>query len=76
MKGNRQGCVAMKTGIFAGLWDVVPCTNKEKYICKHLAEGAVLTPPPPTLFPPECASGWTRLGFSNRCFKVQSQGKT
>uniref|UniRef100_A0AAX7UAC3 Mannose receptor, C type 1b n=1 Tax=Astatotilapia calliptera TaxID=8154 RepID=A0AAX7UAC3_ASTCA len=70
MPGNRQGCVAMKTGIFAGLWDVVPCTNKEKYICKHLAEGAVLTPPPPTLFPPECASGWTRLGFSNRCFKL------
>uniref|UniRef100_A0AAX7UFB5 Mannose receptor, C type 1b n=1 Tax=Astatotilapia calliptera TaxID=8154 RepID=A0AAX7UFB5_ASTCA len=68
MPGNRQGCVAMKTGIFAGLWDVVPCTNKEKYICKHLAEGAVLTPPPPTLFPPECASGWTRLGFSNRIF--------
>uniref|UniRef100_A0A3Q2WPT7 Mannose receptor, C type 1b n=1 Tax=Haplochromis burtoni TaxID=8153 RepID=A0A3Q2WPT7_HAPBU len=70
MPGNRRGCVAMKTGIFAGLWDVVPCTNKEKYICKHLAEGAVLTPPPPTLFPPECASGWTRLGFSNQCFKL------
>ncbi|KAF3858067.1 hypothetical protein F7725_011268 [Dissostichus mawsoni] len=50
MPGHQQGCVAMTTGVFAGLWDVLPCTNKEKYICKHLAEGAVLTPAPPNVF--------------------------
>lgn len=69
-KGSRQGCVAMTTGIFAGLWDLVPCDNKEKYICKHLAEGAVLTPPPPTLSPPQCAEGWMRVGTRNVCSKV------
>uniref|UniRef100_UPI003AAF93A9 macrophage mannose receptor 1-like n=1 Tax=Centroberyx gerrardi TaxID=166262 RepID=UPI003AAF93A9 len=68
MPGNRQGCIAMTTGIFAGLWDVLPCTNKEKYICKHLAEGAVLTPVPPTLAPPRCADNWNLVGVRN-CFK-------
>ncbi|KAF3858065.1 hypothetical protein F7725_011266 [Dissostichus mawsoni] len=57
MPGHQQGCVAMTTGVFAGLWDVLPCTNKEKYICKHLAEGAVLTPAPPTQAPLKCADG-------------------
>ncbi|XP_028988444.1 macrophage mannose receptor 1-like [Betta splendens] len=69
MPGHQQGCVAMKTGIYAGLWDVLPCTNKEKYICKHKAEGAVLTPAPPTNNPPKCADGWTKLPSRNSCFK-------
>ncbi|KAI9544497.1 hypothetical protein NQZ68_001370 [Dissostichus eleginoides] len=70
MPGHQQGCVAMTTGVFAGLWDVLPCTNKEKYICKHLAEGAVLTPAPPTQAPLKCADGWTRVGSRNYCFKL------
>ncbi|XP_010796012.1 macrophage mannose receptor 1-like, partial [Notothenia coriiceps] len=69
MPGHQQGCVAMKTGVFAGLWEVLPCTNKEKYICKHLAEGAVLTPAPPSVTPTKCAEGWTRVGSRNDCFK-------
>uniref|UniRef100_A0A3B4UJN7 Mannose receptor, C type 1b n=1 Tax=Seriola dumerili TaxID=41447 RepID=A0A3B4UJN7_SERDU len=69
MPGHRQGCVAMTTGILAGLWDLLPCTNQEKYICKHLAEGAVLTVPPPTQTPPSCADGWTRVGTRNVCSK-------
>ncbi|XP_053185960.1 macrophage mannose receptor 1-like [Scomber japonicus] len=69
MPGHQQGCVAMTTGVFAGLWDVLPCTNKEKYICKHLAEGAVLTPAPPTLTPPKCPDGWTQVGTRNMCSK-------
>ncbi|XP_070829826.1 macrophage mannose receptor 1-like [Chaetodon trifascialis] len=73
MPGNQQGCVAMTTGIFAGLWDVLPCTNKEKYICKHLAEGASLTPEPPTVSPTNCASGWTRMGTRNYCSKLFSE---
>uniref|UniRef100_A0A3Q3KWV0 Mannose receptor, C type 1b n=1 Tax=Mastacembelus armatus TaxID=205130 RepID=A0A3Q3KWV0_9TELE len=70
MPGHQQGCVAMTTGILAGLWDVLPCTNKEKYICKHQAEGAVATVPPPTQTPPKCADGWNRVGTRNACFKV------
>lgn len=61
----------MTTGILAGLWDLLPCTNTEKYICKHLAEGAVLTVPPPTQSPPKCAEGWTQVGTRHYCSKVQ-----
>lgn len=70
-QGSQEGCVAMTTGILAGLWDVLPCSNTEKYICKHLAEGAVLTAPPPTQAPPACQEGWTRVGTRNYCAKVQ-----
>ncbi|XP_053293421.1 macrophage mannose receptor 1 [Pleuronectes platessa] len=69
MPGYRQGCVAMTTGILAGLWDLLPCTNQEKYICKHLAEGAVVTAPPPTQTALQCAEGWTRVGTRNVCAK-------
>uniref|UniRef100_A0A4W5LTT5 C-type lectin domain-containing protein n=1 Tax=Hucho hucho TaxID=62062 RepID=A0A4W5LTT5_9TELE len=58
MPGSRQGCVAMTTGTLAGLWDVLSCTNQEKYICKHLAEGAGPTPEPITPVPPRCHEGW------------------
>lgn len=68
--GHQQGCVAIKTGIFPGLWDVLPCTNKTKYICKHLAEGAPLTTVAPTTMPPPCALGWTRLPSRTSCFQV------
>uniref|UniRef100_A0A669C0I4 Mannose receptor, C type 1b n=1 Tax=Oreochromis niloticus TaxID=8128 RepID=A0A669C0I4_ORENI len=61
MPGHVQGCVAMATGHSAGLWDVLPCTNKEKYICKHLAEGEALTPAPPTTATPNCTDGWTKM---------------
>uniref|UniRef100_A0A3Q1CBQ5 Mannose receptor, C type 1b n=1 Tax=Amphiprion ocellaris TaxID=80972 RepID=A0A3Q1CBQ5_AMPOC len=69
MPGYRQGCVAMTTGVLAGLWDLLPCDNKEKYICKHLAEGAVFTAPPPTQIPPQCADGWNRVGTRSICSK-------
>uniref|UniRef100_A0A671TZD6 Mannose receptor, C type 1b n=1 Tax=Sparus aurata TaxID=8175 RepID=A0A671TZD6_SPAAU len=54
MPGYSQGCVAMTTGVLAGLWDLLPCTNRSKYICKHLAEGALPTVPVPTQSPPKC----------------------
>ncbi|TMS09857.1 Macrophage mannose receptor 1 [Larimichthys crocea] len=69
MPGNIQGCTAMTTGIFAGLWDVLPCTNSSKYICKHLAKGAVLTAAPPTQSPPQCPDGWIKVGSRNLCSK-------
>ncbi|XP_042353142.1 macrophage mannose receptor 1-like isoform X2 [Plectropomus leopardus] len=69
MPGFQQGCVAMTTGVLAGLWDLLPCTNKEKYICKHLAEGAVLTAAPPTQTPPKCEEGWNRVGTRSMCSK-------
>uniref|UniRef100_A0A3Q1GW30 Mannose receptor, C type 1b n=1 Tax=Acanthochromis polyacanthus TaxID=80966 RepID=A0A3Q1GW30_9TELE len=76
MPGHQQGCVAMATGRFAGLWDVLPCTNKEKYICKHLAVGAVLTTAPPTVQPVTCALGWNSLSSRNVCYQMYSAKKT
>uniref|UniRef100_A0A674PBS8 Mannose receptor, C type 1b n=1 Tax=Takifugu rubripes TaxID=31033 RepID=A0A674PBS8_TAKRU len=58
------GCVAITTGVFAGLWDVLPCTNTLGYICKQLAEGAGLTTVPPTFTPDYCAKNWTPLRSS------------
>ncbi|KAL2097651.1 hypothetical protein ACEWY4_006858 [Coilia grayii] len=72
MPGQKQGCVAMTTGTLAGLWDVLSCSSKEKYICKHQAEGVVTTPAPPTSPAPSCAEGWEPLGTRPFCYKFYS----
>uniref|UniRef100_A0A673W8U7 Mannose receptor C-type 1 n=1 Tax=Salmo trutta TaxID=8032 RepID=A0A673W8U7_SALTR len=61
----KQGCVAMTTGMFAGLWDVVSCSNKEKYICKKMAEGVTSTMAPPTTPALSCPSGWSPAAKRN-----------
>ncbi|CAJ1073005.1 macrophage mannose receptor 1-like [Xyrichtys novacula] len=75
MPGHRQGCVAIKTGVLAGLWDVLPCTNKEKYICKHRAEGVLATPTPTILTTsPTCPPEWIEMKTRDICFKMFSGG--
>ena len=64
----------MTTGTFAGLWDVVSCSNKEKYICKKPAEGALITTVPPTTPALSCEPGWSSVEGRNICIKVG--GKT
>uniref|UniRef100_A0A8C2SV91 Macrophage mannose receptor 1-like n=1 Tax=Coturnix japonica TaxID=93934 RepID=A0A8C2SV91_COTJA len=44
MPGSKRGCVAMRTGTAAGLWDVLDCESKQKYICKQWAVGATAPP--------------------------------
>lgn len=63
----------MTTGVFAGLWDVVSCGKKEKYICKKPAEGVRVTTVPPTTAPLSCEPGWTPLHNRNFCFKVGTE---
>ncbi|KAM3593597.1 uncharacterized protein V6R79_016732 [Siganus canaliculatus] len=70
MPDTHQGCVAMATGAQAGLWDVVSCNNKEKYICKQPAEGVLMTTIPPTTPALSCESGWTSMPVRNFCFKL------
>ncbi|XP_010904068.2 macrophage mannose receptor 1 [Esox lucius] len=70
MPDRKQGCVAMTTGMFAGLWDVVSCSNKEKYICKKMAEGVMSTAAPPTTPELSCASDWSPAGKRNVCYKI------
>jgi len=63
----------MKTGVFAGLWDVVSCSNKEKYICEKPAEGAHVTTVPPTTPAMSCQSGWTPVAERSVRYKVGGQ---
>ncbi|XP_068603912.1 macrophage mannose receptor 1 [Brachionichthys hirsutus] len=74
MPDRKQGCVAMTTGAFAGLWDVVSCNSKEKYICKKPAEGVAITMVPPTTLAPSCEPGWTPVDKRNICFKLYKKG--
>ncbi|XP_052404337.1 macrophage mannose receptor 1b isoform X2 [Carassius gibelio] len=80
MPGRKQGCVAMTTGLVAGLWDVLSCSNKEKYICKHIADGLVTTLAPPTTTELACPKGWSSLLLRDFCAKnfdvPRSQKKT
>ncbi|KAM4727472.1 macrophage mannose receptor 1-like [Anableps anableps] len=78
MPGHNQGCVAMATGSSAGLWDVLPCNNREKYICKHQAEGAAMTPAPTTAPSVQCADEWRKVTSRYVCYKVyeRSEKKT
>lgn len=61
----------MTTGQFSGLWDVVSCSNKEKYICKKAAEGVQMTAAPPTTPALSCTAGWNPVPNRNVCFKVR-----
>ncbi|KAG9273994.1 macrophage mannose receptor 1-like [Astyanax mexicanus] len=70
MPGGKHGCVGMTTGILAGLWDVLSCTNVEKYICKQKAEGVITTTTPPTTPTPKCSVGWNPVPDRDLCFKI------
>ncbi|XP_072544238.1 macrophage mannose receptor 1-like [Salminus brasiliensis] len=76
MPGSKQGCVAMTTGVLAGLWDVLSCTNAEKYICKQKAEGVITTPAPPTTPDFTCRKGWEPVPDRDLCFKLFEQGNS
>ncbi|XP_069815127.1 macrophage mannose receptor 1-like isoform X2 [Dendropsophus ebraccatus] len=70
MPNRRQGCVAVRTGNKAGLWDVINCEEKTKYVCKKLAQGATPPPVPTTTAEPTCPTNWTSSG--DACFKHYS----
>ncbi|KAM4688189.1 macrophage mannose receptor 1 isoform 2-T2 [Discoglossus pictus] len=74
MPGRRQGCVVMRTGSKGGLWDVINCEEKAKFVCKHLALG--VTPPPmPTTTPePKCPAEWYTENNIGSCYKHFSRG--
>ncbi|XP_030055361.1 macrophage mannose receptor 1 [Microcaecilia unicolor] len=76
MPGRNPGCVVMSTGIAGGLWDVINCTEKAKFICKEWAEG-VTPPPPPTTTPmPKCPEDWNTSNQISTCFKIYKKDKT
>ncbi|KAG7268603.1 hypothetical protein CRUP_020036, partial [Coryphaenoides rupestris] len=70
MPDRTQGCVAMTTGERAGLWDVVACGRREKYVCKRRAEGVAATTSAPTPAPPQsCPDGWVAVVEERFCIK-------
>ncbi|XP_050184740.1 macrophage mannose receptor 1-like isoform X1 [Myiozetetes cayanensis] len=69
MPGSNPGCVAMRTGTAAGLWDVLDCELKQKYICKQWAQGATIPPIPTTALVPTCPEGWISNNLRGSCFK-------
>ncbi|XP_077347035.1 macrophage mannose receptor 1-like [Lithobates pipiens] len=65
--GRKQGCVVMRTGNKGGLWDVINCDERAKFVCKKWAQG--VTPPPiPTTTPePKCPEGWGTSSHLSSC---------
>ncbi|KFV80640.1 Macrophage mannose receptor 1, partial [Struthio camelus australis] len=75
MPGRESGCVAMRTGTSAGLWDILNCEEKNMFLCKQLVQG-VTPPPPPTTTPlPSCPDGWQSIPQSSSCFKLFQRGR-
>ncbi|ELW47394.1 Macrophage mannose receptor 1 [Tupaia chinensis] len=70
MPGRKAGCVAMRTGIAGGLWEVLRCDEKAKFVCKHWAEGVTRPPEPTTTPEPKCPEDWGTTSKTSLCFKV------
>ncbi|KAL6490387.1 hypothetical protein MHYP_G00007320 [Metynnis hypsauchen] len=77
MPDRHHGCVAMKTGTSAGLWDVLSCESKQKYICKKTADGITTTKEPPTTQPLSCPPKWIKKDSAScmRIYKFKNENK-
>ncbi|NWS56614.1 MRC1 protein, partial [Chunga burmeisteri] len=80
MPGNEAGCVALRTGNAAGLWDVQNCEVKAKFLCKKLAEKITLPLAHETISDSKCPLGWDTSNSTNSCLRVfvreENQKKT
>ncbi|CAM4596076.1 unnamed protein product, partial [Lepidochelys kempii] len=70
MPGGKSGCVAMETGIAAGLWDVLSCEKTATFLWKQWAEGVTRPPIPLTTLAPMCPEGWDSSNYISSCFKI------
>ncbi|KAM8810846.1 macrophage mannose receptor 1-like [Eudromia elegans] len=68
MPGKKGGCVVLRTGNTAGLWDVQNCEVKAKFLCKKLARKITL--PHETVSNSKCPLGWNTDNSTNSCFKI------
>ncbi|NWR28870.1 MRC1 protein, partial [Tachuris rubrigastra] len=69
MPGNERGCVALRTGNAAGLWDVQNCEVKAKFLCKKLAEKVTVPLTPETVPDSKCPLGWDTSNSTTACFR-------
>uniref|UniRef100_A0A8C2SYK8 Macrophage mannose receptor 1-like n=1 Tax=Coturnix japonica TaxID=93934 RepID=A0A8C2SYK8_COTJA len=72
MPGSKRGCVAMRTGTAAGLWDVLDCESKQKYICKQWAVGATAPPLSSAAPKPTCPEAISSQSFCRSDIKKKS----
>ncbi|KAJ3611260.1 hypothetical protein NHX12_021276 [Muraenolepis orangiensis] len=77
MPDRRKGCVAMTTGMLAGLWDVIGCGVPQKYICKRRAVGVTVTTTAAPTAPPilSCPDGWMNMVDQEFCIKLYKKPK-
>uniref|UniRef100_A0A672TT45 Mannose receptor C-type 1 n=1 Tax=Strigops habroptila TaxID=2489341 RepID=A0A672TT45_STRHB len=75
MPGNEAGCVALRTGNAAGLWDVQNCEVKAKFLCKKIAEKTTLPLASQTISDSKCPLGWDTSNNINSCFRVKEKQK-
>ncbi|NXD11888.1 MRC1 protein, partial [Nothocercus nigrocapillus] len=80
MPGKKGGCVVLRTGNAAGLWDVQNCEVKAKFLCKKIAGKIILPLPHETVSNSKCPLGWNTNNSTNLCFKIfvreENQKKT
>uniref|UniRef100_A0A8C3EMJ1 Uncharacterized protein n=1 Tax=Corvus moneduloides TaxID=1196302 RepID=A0A8C3EMJ1_CORMO len=69
MPGKKAGCVALRTGNAAGLWDVQNCEVKAKFLCKKLAEKVTVPVASETISDSKCPLGWDTSNSTNSCFR-------
>ncbi|NXC39026.1 MRC1 protein, partial [Penelope pileata] len=70
MPGKEAGCVALRTGNAAGLWDVQNCEVKAKFLCKKLAEKMTLPHASGKIPNFKCPLGWNTSNSTNSCFRI------
>uniref|UniRef100_A0A8C3MZB8 Uncharacterized protein n=1 Tax=Geospiza parvula TaxID=87175 RepID=A0A8C3MZB8_GEOPR len=69
MPGKKAGCVALRTGNAAGLWDVQNCEVKAKFLCKKLAEKVTVPAVSERVSDSKCPLGWDTSNSTNSCFR-------
>uniref|UniRef100_A0A8C3MUP0 Uncharacterized protein n=1 Tax=Geospiza parvula TaxID=87175 RepID=A0A8C3MUP0_GEOPR len=63
MPGKKAGCVALRTGNAAGLWDVQNCEVKAKFLCKKLAEKVTVPAVSERVSDSKCPLGWDTMFY-------------
>uniref|UniRef100_A0A803YDR7 C-type lectin domain-containing protein n=1 Tax=Meleagris gallopavo TaxID=9103 RepID=A0A803YDR7_MELGA len=76
MPGKEVGCVALRTGSAAGLWDVQNCELKAKFLCKKTAEKITRPFAPGKNSNFKCPLGWNTSNSTNSCFRRKKHKKT
>lgn len=65
----------MRIGIVGGLWDVLKCDEKVKFVCKYWVEGVIYLLKFMMIFEFKCLEDWGVSSRMSLCFKLYVKGK-